>query len=52
VGNKASLANYISEYTSDHTANYIPHGKSIVLIRGFTEGKIVKAVSHSGVSAL
>jgi len=41
VGHKASLANYISQYILDHVANYIPHGKFIVLGGGFTEKKLL-----------
>ena len=50
--NKASLANYISCYILDHAAEDIPHGKSIILAGGFSEGELVKAVNPSSVSSL
>ena len=52
VDNKASLANYISHYIFEHATECIPHGKSIILAGGFSEGELVKAITPSGVSSL
>ena len=50
-GNKACLANYISEYIVDHAGEYIPHDKCIILA-SFTDGKLVKAVTSTGMTYL
>ncbi len=52
VGNKASLANFISTYIQEHAAEHIPNGKAIILAGGFSDGKLVNAVTPSGVSSL
>ena len=35
--NKASLAEYISNYIMEHVAEYLPHNTSVVLAGGFSE---------------
>ena len=52
ASNKASLANYISLYILEHTTEYIPNGKSIILAGGFSEGMPVKEATPSGVSSI
>ena len=50
--NKASIAEYISNYVIDHVAEYLPHDMSVVLAGGFSEATLVKSVSTSAVQNL
>ena len=53
VGNKASLANYISLYILEHATEYIPNEKSIIILAGgFSEAMLVKEATPSGVSSI
>ena len=42
--NKANLTNYISNYIVEN--EHIPHGKLIILVVGFSIGKLVKNVTR------
>jgi len=50
--NKASLAEYISNYIIEHVAEYLPNDTSVVLAGGFSEATLVKSVSTSAVQNL
>ena len=44
ICNKANLTNYISNYVLEN--EHIPHGKLIILVGGFSIGKLVKNVTR------
>ena len=50
--NKASLANFISEYILQHASEQLPYGKSIILAGGFSDRKIVMGVGIDSVFPL
>ena len=47
--NKASLANFISEYILQHASEQLPYGKSIILAGRFSDRKIVMGVGINSV---
>lgn len=49
-GNKASLADFVSQYVLNHAQEQLPEGKSVVLAGGFSIGKLVMVVREYGVS--
>ena len=44
ICNKANLTNYISNYIMEN--EHIPHGKLVILVGGFSIGKVVKNVTR------
>jgi len=49
AGNKASWANFISEYILQHASEQLLYGKSIILAGGFSDRKIVMGVGTDSV---
>jgi len=48
AGNKGSRACFVSEYTIQHTRKLLPHGKSIILAGGFSDGQVVTGLGNEG----
>jgi len=49
AGNKASLACFVSEYIIQHSRELLPHGKSIILAGGFSDGQVVTGLGNEAV---